>query len=155
MYTMADIERISNPGHRLGYLYRLHSSIIHRCYDPKHGSYKDYGGRGLTMYMPWKVNMKLFVLALLNDIGERPSSEHSLDRINNDLGYYPGNLRWATKLEQTVNRRDLSTNTSIPGISHITRNGRDWYKVSVNSQYVGGSRTLQEAINLRNSKCMR
>lgn len=148
---MANLERISNPGHKLGYLYRLHSAIIHRCYDPKHVSYQDYGGRGLNMYTPWRVNMKLFVLALLNDIGERPSSKHSLDRADNDLGYYPGNFRWATKLEQTNNRRALPTNTGESGISHVTRNGRDWYHVSVNSQYVGGAKSLQSAIQLRNT----
>lgn len=152
MYTMADLERISNPGHRFGYLYRLHSAIIHRCYDPTHASYKDYGARSITMHMPWKVNMKLFVLTLLNEIGERPTIDHSIDRVLNDVGYCPGNLRWATKSEQTHNRRPLPTNTGESGISHITRNGRDWYHVSVNSKYVGGAKTLQLAIQLRDNQ---
>lgn len=148
---MADLERISNPGHKLGYLYRLHSAIIHRCYDSTHVSYKDYGARGVTMHMPWKVNMKLFVLALLNDIGERPTPQHSIDRVHNSLGYCPGNLRWATKVEQTVNRRPLKSNTGESGISHSIRNGRDWYKVSINSKYVGCTKTLESAIILRNN----
>lgn len=72
-----------------------------RCFNPAHESYKHYGGRGITVCDRWDNSMAAFA----EDIGPRPSMQHSLDRINNDGNYEPGNCRWATKSEQRRNQR--------------------------------------------------
>ena len=70
-----------------------------RCYDPKRRYFKVYGGRGITVCAKWRDSFKAF----LADMGPRPSLGHSIDRIDNDGNYEPGNCRWATDEEQGLN----------------------------------------------------
>lgn len=72
-----------------------------RCTYPKHRAWVDYGGRGITVCERWRHSFANF----LADVGKRPSDEHSLDRINNDGNYEPGNCRWATRSVQIRNKR--------------------------------------------------
>lgn len=81
--------------------HRLWSRIQQRCYNLNYAGYKNYGGRGIEVYSEWRLDMQKF----LDYIGKRPSSEYSLDRINNDGNYEPGNVRWATAKQQANNRR--------------------------------------------------
>jgi hypothetical protein len=81
--------------------YRVWSSMIQRCTHPTHQSYANYGGRGITVCERWKNSYTDF----LSDVGRRPSEKHSLDRIKNDLGYYPDNVKWSTPAEQVRNSR--------------------------------------------------
>lgn len=81
--------------------YTAWSNMISRCENSKHHQYKDYGGRGISIWEPWRHSFGNFFAY----IGKRPSSKHTLDRINNNLGYMPGNIRWATWKEQQRNRR--------------------------------------------------
>lgn len=74
-------------------------SMHGRCKE-SHKSHKTYFDRGVTICERW-LSFDLF----LADMGERPSLAHTLDRINNDAGYEPGNCRWATHKEQQRNRR--------------------------------------------------
>ena len=67
--------------------------------------YRNYYGRCIRIYPPWKKSFAAFLIYLLSTIGRRPSDEYSLDRINNDGNYEPGNLRWSTSKEQANNRR--------------------------------------------------
>lgn len=79
------------------------SAMIHRCYNQDCRSFKDYGGRGITVCDEWRGTDGYD--SFLAHIGPRPSALHSLDRINNDGRYEPGNVRWATREEQNRNRR--------------------------------------------------
>ncbi len=80
-------------------LWRIWRGMKERCQNPQHRAYASYGGSGITVCERWLIldNFKA-------DMGE-PPPEHTLDRKNNDLGYSPENCRWATKLEQSRNRR--------------------------------------------------
>lgn len=83
--------------------YRAWVSMRWRCEKPQYAQYKDYGGRGIKVCDRWQSFQ-----AFLNDVGMRPSLNHSIDRRNNDGNYEPGNVRWATRKEQAQNRRKLS-----------------------------------------------
>jgi hypothetical protein len=75
-----------------------------RCQDPSAMGYENYGGRGITVCAEW-VGSGGFT-AFLEHMGKAPSPQHTLDRLDNEQGYKPGNLRWATPKEQARNRRD-------------------------------------------------
>jgi hypothetical protein len=79
----------------------IRASMIQRCHSPNCRGFKHYGGRGITVCERWRKSLKAF----LADMGPRPSTKHSLDRINNDGNYEPGNCRWATQREQMANTR--------------------------------------------------
>jgi hypothetical protein len=71
-----------------------------RCYRKSHPRFSEWGGRGIRMCDRWLRSFEAF----LSDMGPKPSPVHSLDRINNDGNYEPGNCRWATPKEQSTNR---------------------------------------------------
>jgi hypothetical protein len=86
------------------YLYITCTGMKQRCYNKRCKSYKDYGGRGIKIYGPWINDVESFITWVLENLGERPEGM-TLDRKDNDGHYEPGNLRWATALEQVQNRR--------------------------------------------------
>lgn len=81
--------------------YRAWQSAVHRFTNPRVACYKNYGGRGIKVCDRWRGSFETF----LADMGRRPSPDLSLDRIDNDGNYEPGNFRWATREQQNANRR--------------------------------------------------
>lgn len=84
-------------------MYHIWRGILARCFNKKDKGYQNYGGRGITVFPEW-TNGEGF-LKFKEYIGPRPSKHHSVDRINNDGNYEPGNIRWATQKEQNNNKR--------------------------------------------------
>jgi hypothetical protein len=85
-------------------LRNIHSTLVRRCLYPSHKDYPRYGGRGIGFYEPWR-NRGRFIEDVEREIGPRPSLQHSIDRIDNNGNYEPGNIRWATALSQRHNQR--------------------------------------------------
>ena len=81
--------------------YEIWCGIKKRCYNPKSKSYPDYGARGITMSDEWKDSFEAFY----QDMGPRPSLNHSIEREKNDQGYSKDNCKWATREEQNNNTR--------------------------------------------------
>ncbi|MBL6458831.1 hypothetical protein JMJ55_26215 [Belnapia sp. T6] len=97
-------EAVAGSGRR-DPLYDTCAGIKARCLNPRSSNYAAYGGRGIRLHEPWAQSPPAFLEGLKAEIGPRPSPNHSIDRIDNDGHYEPGNLRWATSSEQLLNRR--------------------------------------------------
>lgn len=82
-------------------LYRIWNNMKNRCYNPNNLRYKDYGGRGITVCPEWLGDFARFA----EDVGEPADPRFSLDRIDNDGNYEPGNVRWADSITQASNSR--------------------------------------------------
>jgi hypothetical protein len=82
--------------------YQSWRAMKSRCLNPKATGYKAYGARGVAICDRWRTDFAAF----LADMGPRPDG-HSLDRIDNDGNYEPGNCRWATPKQQAANRRQV------------------------------------------------
>lgn len=80
--------------------YRSWAGVITRCTNIKHKRYAEWGGRGITVCDRWRKYENF-----LADMGRAPSALHSIDRMENDKGYYKDNCRWATPMEQSNNTR--------------------------------------------------
>lgn len=127
--------------------------MISRCTYEKHKWFKNYGGRGIKVCDEWRNDFSSFFA----EVGKKPTSRHQLDRINNDLGYQPGNVRWSTPAENSSNRRNsrviewngrratLSEWARVTGIKVTTILQRidayGWDEVkALSTQVAGGSR---------------
>ena len=84
-------------------MYHRYRSMIRRCYDPLNNEFHNYGGRGIKVCNRWLESVENYI----EDMGFPPFDTASVDRIDNDGGYFKENCRWATKTEQNLNRRKL------------------------------------------------
>lgn len=91
--------------------YNTWARMKQRCEDINYHGYKDYGGRGISVYDKWSKDFTEFYKYM----GDPPSKKYSIDRIDNDSNYEPGNVKWSTSTEQCNNRR---------GNVFITNNGK-------------------------------
>jgi hypothetical protein len=105
-YTKNGHRRWRGPGswsHGLAHTpeYSVWQDIKKRCLNPQNRWFKHYGGRGITICLQWQESFEAFY----DHIGPRPSAQHTVDRIDNDGHYEPGNVKWSTMAEQNQNKR--------------------------------------------------
>jgi hypothetical protein len=81
--------------------YRVWQDMKDRCSNKKNNYYKDYGGRGIRVCLRWQESFEEFY----KSVGPKPFLKAELDRINNNKGYYPNNVRWTTSKENSRNTR--------------------------------------------------
>lgn len=83
--------------------YKTWNGIVQRCTNPRNQAFRNYGGRGITVCDNW-----LTYKGFTEDVPPPPDGDFSLDRIDNNRGYEPGNVRWATPKMQRANQRPRS-----------------------------------------------
>jgi len=135
----------------------LWGRIKQKCYGEINSNYEIYGGRGIKMYPSWRVDFILFydyVTALPNydekKLGRKGGL--TLDRINNNGNYEPGNLRWATYHIQAINQRIKKNNkTGYIGVSFEKSTNRYKVRIGINGirVHLGRYNILEEAVKVR------
>jgi hypothetical protein len=95
-------------GLRQTYLYQLWCNIKQRCLNVNDEHYPRYGARGIRICDEWRDSPEAFASYILAELGHRPTPSHSIDRIENNGNYEPGNLRWATRSQQQRNKRKFT-----------------------------------------------
>lgn len=128
------------------YVVWLH--IIARCENENSKDFHNYGGRGIKMCEEWRSSFETF----LADMGERPSPEHSIDRIDVNGNYEPLNCRWATQEVQSRNKRVYKTNKT--GVCGVYFNGKlnkyqSQIPVKGKNKHLGCFDTIEEAEEAR------
>lgn len=129
--------------------YASWAAMKSRCHDIHAKGYENYGGRGITVCERWN-KFENF----LEDMGQRPVQGkyvYSIERINNDLGYFKENCKWATYAEQAINKR-LNINTKIETYGGVTRTRREWARIfginpgTLQDRMYASKMTFEEAI---------
>lgn len=130
--------------------WNLYHNIKRRCYCKTYKRYNVWGGRGIKMYDEWINDLVAFVeyVKLLPNYN---TEGYSLDRIDNDGNYEPGNLRWTDNKTQRNNQRKCTRNTSgYEGIYQYKDRKKSW-RSRVNDIIIGFFYTIKEAIDARNN----
>lgn len=127
--------------------YKTWQNIHTRCSNKNTEYYKNYGGRGIVVCKRWNSFENFF-----EDMGRRPSKNHSIERIDNDGNYEPGNCEWVTRTAQQHNNRIQKNNTSGErGIKWNPVNKNYVVRIGVNGKekHVGCFSSIKEAKNAR------
>ena len=145
-------ERAYKHGYNAEPIYKSYLTMKQRCSNPKDQSYENYGGRGIRVCDRWLEDEGQGFINFLEDMGERPSDKHSLDRIDNDKGYSPVNCRWAERGTQGYNQRKSNSNTSGKTGVYLIKKTQTW-KAMIGFKgkeiTLGYSKDLDVAIALR------
>lgn len=127
--------------------YQAWANMIKRCTNPKANGYEYWGGRGITVCDRWKDFSNFF-----EDMGKKPTKEHSLDRIDNNKGYSPDNCKWSNKSEQVINRRVQKNNKfGVRGVYWHESANKYHARIGVDGKSInlGLFKTLEEAKEAR------
>lgn len=137
-------ERLTTHGKCKTAEYRSWCAMLSRCTDPNSKVFSDYGGRGITVCERWR-EFENF----LEDLGEKPTPNHSIDRVNNNGDYEPTNCRWATRTQQARNRRARKSKLWFTGIQF--KKGGYEARIQTNGKRLclGTFSTLEEAATVR------
>lgn len=123
-------------------------NMIYRCTDEKSISYENYGKRGIKVSDKWLKSFDAF----LEDMGTRPSPEHSIERIDNDGNYEKDNCCWATRVDQNRNQRIRKDNNSGHKGVGFNKQRNVWRaRINVNKKsiYLGYFTKIEDAIKAR------
>ena len=118
-------DRLNNP------LYSIYHTIYARCYNEKRKNYKNYGGRGIKMSEEFLGHTGFSNFC--DCMGERPSKNHTIDRIDNNGDYKRGNLKWSNYFEQSKNRR---FNNEFVGVSWDKNCNRWLAQICINRKHI-------------------
>lgn len=125
-------EKHTTHGQRWRPEYRVWDAMLQRCKNPNVHYYPGYGGRGISVCASWEKFDNFF-----NDMGERPSDRHSIERVDNDKGYSLENCKWATPEEQGRNTRLFATNTSgFKGVSWMPKHQKFQVYITANRKRI-------------------
>jgi len=102
-------------------LYTCYRTQMERCHNPNNRNHKNYGGRGITMHKPWRDSFIEYEKYVTRELGEKPK-DYTMDRIDNNGNYEPGNIQWATMKQQCNNKR----NTTMIEFNGITKPISEW-----------------------------
>jgi len=117
-------------------IYYTWSAMKRRCLDEKNPRWHQYGARGITICERWLKFENFF-----EDMGDPPTKKHSIDRIDNDLGYFKENCRWATLSQQNSNRRFRIPSTGCQGILRPHKS----FIVKIRKKHFGSFKNLEDA----------
>lgn len=95
--------------------------MIQRCHNPKNKDYPHYGGRGIRVCDMWRESFEAFYMV----VGPKPTPDHTIERIDTDGNYEPGNVKWATREEQVLNQRSNVKVTIDGETKTVTQWARD------------------------------
>jgi len=103
MVTAKNLTHGHSVGHKTTAEFRAWCSMKSRCYVETNEKYPIYGGRGITVHDAWLTDFQAFY----DHVGPKPEPRYSLDRIDVNGNYEPGNVRWATPSQQRLNQRRM------------------------------------------------
>ena len=103
--------------------YWVWNAMVQRCTNPNNAGYKNYGGRGITVCVKW-----LAYEGFIEDMGRRPSDNHSIDRLDNNKGYSKENCAWVERTQQARNKRN-NRFICINGESKTLQEWSEIYKI--------------------------
>lgn len=107
------VKKYESHGMRHSPEYQSWRHMKHRCNNPANPHYQNWGGRGITVFPEWVNSFSAFYAY----VGPKPGPDYSIDRIDNNGNYEPGNVKWSTPLEQANNTRPRSNKHGYPGVS--------------------------------------
>jgi hypothetical protein len=139
-------EKLKTHGLSKTSVYKSWSMMKSRCNNPEYSHYSYYGGRGITVCKEWEESFEVF----LEDMGPKPEG-FTLDRIDNEKGYYKENCKWSTREEQVDNRRN-KVNLTLNSLTFSVKEWAEILGVKRSQIYLAlyNGATLEGYINKRN-----